>query len=106
MFSGGASADDLARLMLAGADDFLQKPVGVLALRARVKAAIRLKDAEHSSDQLHEQFRAEHQELEARLGAKTTDLAGTRDALVLALARRYGSQDGSVPISLALAPST
>ncbi len=35
MFSGAAGGDELSRIMLAGADDFLIKPFSVVQLRAR-----------------------------------------------------------------------
>ena len=49
MFSGSASGDDLSRNMLGGADDFLTKPFSTVQLRARVKAALRLKAAQDRS---------------------------------------------------------
>ena len=46
MFSGRSTADDMAQLLSpAGADDFLPKPFTIVQLRARVNAALRLKDA-------------------------------------------------------------
>ena len=38
MLSGHASADEMAQMLLAGADDFLTKPFSVVQLQARVKA--------------------------------------------------------------------
>ena len=58
MFSGAASGDELSRIMLAGADDFLTKPFSMVQLRARVKAALRLKDAQDRSDVLNRELLA------------------------------------------------
>ena len=56
MFSGAASGDELSRILLAGADDFLTKPFSMVQLRARVKAALRLKDAQDRSDVLNREL--------------------------------------------------
>lgn len=87
MFSGRASGDELARLMAAGADDFLAKPFGLNQLLARVKAALRLKDAQDRSDELQRNMLAVNAELERNLGARDSDLVHARNALVLALAK-------------------
>src|SRR5262249_27335407 len=52
LLSGHVPADILAQYLLAGADDFLPKPFSFTQLRARVRAALRLKDAQDRSDQL------------------------------------------------------
>src|SRR5207247_2563611 len=56
--SGLANPDDLANMLLAGADDFLSKPFSVVQLQARVKAALRLKQAQDRSDQLNQHLLA------------------------------------------------
>ncbi|HET6572640.1 MAG TPA: HD domain-containing phosphohydrolase [Fimbriiglobus sp.] len=87
MLSGRAPGDDLARLLAAGADDFLTKPFSVVQLRARVKAALRLKDAHDRSDLLTRQLAASNAELEQALTARDGELIHARGALVLALAK-------------------
>src|SRR5207245_4248908 len=87
MFSGRASADEMAEMMLAGADDYLTKPFSVVQLVARVKAALRLKDAQDRSDLLNRHLLAVNSELERNLTARDSDLVHARNALVLALAK-------------------
>jgi response regulator RpfG family c-di-GMP phosphodiesterase len=93
MMSGRASADEMAAIMLAGADDFLTKPFSMLQLQARINAALRLKDAQDRSDLLNNQLLAINQELEQTLGARDSDLVHARNALVLALAEIVGYRD-------------
>ncbi len=87
MFSGAASGDDLSRIMLAGADDFVTKPFSVVQLRARVKAALRLKEAQDRTDVLNRELIAVNAELEQTLEARDTELIRARNGLVLALAK-------------------
>jgi response regulator RpfG family c-di-GMP phosphodiesterase len=87
MFSGASSGDDLSRIMLAGADDFLTKPFSVVQLRARVKAALRLKDAQDRSDVLNRELLTVNSELEQALEARQGELLHARNGLVLALAK-------------------
>lgn len=87
MFSGNASGDELSRILLAGADDFLTKPFSVVQLRARVKSALRLKDAQDRSAGLNRQLMALNAELEQSLQARDGELLRARNGLVLALAK-------------------
>ncbi len=87
MFSGAASGDELSRIMLAGADDFVTKPFSVVQLRARVKAALRLKDAQDRSDVLNRELLTVNAELEQALEARDGELIHARNGLVLALAK-------------------
>ena len=87
MFSGAASGDDLSRIMLAGADDFVTKPFSVVQLRARVKSALRLKDAQDRSDVLNRELLTVNAELEQALEARDGELIHARNGLVLALAK-------------------
>ncbi len=87
MFSGAASGDELSRIMLAGADDFVTKPFSVVQLRARVKTALRLKDAQDRSDVLNRELLAVNADLEQMLEARDSELLRARNGLVLALAK-------------------
>jgi response regulator RpfG family c-di-GMP phosphodiesterase len=87
MFSGAASGDDLSRIMLAGADDFVTKPFSVIQLRARVKTALRLKDAQDHADVLNRELLTVNAELEQALEARDDELLRARNGLVLALAK-------------------
>jgi response regulator RpfG family c-di-GMP phosphodiesterase/serine/threonine protein kinase len=85
MFSGNSTADEMAQVLSAGADDYLTKPFSVGQLRARVRAALRLKDAQDRTDLLNRHLLAVNQQLEQNLGALDSDLVLMRDALVQAL---------------------
>ena len=50
MASGRATVEEMSNMLIAGADDFLGKPFSIVQLIARVKAALRLKDAQDRSD--------------------------------------------------------
>ncbi|HEV3386384.1 MAG TPA: HD domain-containing phosphohydrolase, partial [Gemmata sp.] len=87
MFSGTANGDELSRILLAGADDFLTKPFSMVQLRARVKASLRLKDAQDRSDVLNRELLALNSELEQTVEARDGELIRARNGLVLALAK-------------------
>jgi putative two-component system response regulator len=87
MLSGRTSGDDLSRLLALGADDYLTKPFSVVQLRGRVKAALRLKEAQDRSDKLTRQLASSNTQLESALRCKASELVDVRGAIVLALAR-------------------
>jgi response regulator RpfG family c-di-GMP phosphodiesterase/serine/threonine protein kinase len=87
MFSGQASGDEMAEMLLAGADDYLTKPFSIPQLIGRVQTALRLKDAQDRSDRLNQQVLAINAELERSLRDRNSDLAEVRTALVLGLVR-------------------
>jgi putative two-component system response regulator len=93
MMSGRASADDMAQMLSGGADDYLSKPLSVVQLQARVKAALRLRDAQGRSDLLNRNLLVVNAELERNLGARDSDLVQARNALVLALAKLVEFRD-------------
>jgi response regulator RpfG family c-di-GMP phosphodiesterase len=86
MFSGRASPDEMAQLLALGADDYLSKPLSLVQFLSRVKAALRLKDAQDRSDLLNRQMLSVNAELERNLNLRDGDLVHARNALVLALA--------------------
>ncbi|OWK39354.1 protein kinase domain-containing protein [Fimbriiglobus ruber] len=92
MLSGRASGDDLSRLLSSGADDYLAKPFSVVQLRARVKAAIQLKEAQDRSDTLTRHLASANSELERALTARDGELIHARGALVLAMAKLVGQR--------------
>lgn len=87
MFSGTANGDELSRILLAGADDFLTKPFSIVQLRARVKSALRLKEAQDRSGVLNRELLTVNAELEQALEDRDGELIHARNGLVLALAK-------------------
>jgi DNA-binding response OmpR family regulator len=85
MFSGRASPNEMAQLMAAGADDYLTKPLSIMQLRTRVKAAMRLKDAQDRSDQLNQSLLVANQQLSQSLTAREREFVQARDSHVRAL---------------------
>jgi response regulator RpfG family c-di-GMP phosphodiesterase len=93
MFSGRSSADEMASLLMAGADDYLTKPFSIVQLRARVNGALRLKEAQDRSDLLNRHLLSLNSHLERNLTALGSDLVQARNALVLALAKLVEYRD-------------
>ena len=87
MFSGATGGDELSRILLAGADDFLIKPFSTIQLRARVKSALRLKDAQDRSDLLNRNLLTVNAEMEKSLQDRDVEIIHARNGLVLALAK-------------------
>ena len=86
MASGRATVEEMSTMLIAGADDFLAKPFSIVQLIARVKAAIRLKDAQDRSDTLAHSLLKLNQQLEQNLHSRDSDLIDARNALTLAVA--------------------
>jgi response regulator RpfG family c-di-GMP phosphodiesterase len=93
MLSGGVTQDEMSELLAAGADDFLAKPMSLIQMQARIRAALRLKVAQERSDLLTRRLLAVNQELEVNLTARDSDLIQARNALVLALAELVAKRD-------------
>lgn len=94
MFSGRASADEMAHCMLSGADGYLTKPFSTVQLNGQVKAALRLKEAQDRADLLNKRLLVINAELERGLTARDSDLVHARNAMVLALAKLVKHRDG------------
>ena len=61
VFSGRSSPNEMARLMSAGADDYLVKPLSIVQLRSRVTAALRLKESQDAAVALNQRLFQAHQ---------------------------------------------
>jgi response regulator RpfG family c-di-GMP phosphodiesterase len=93
MISGRETGDEMAEMMSVGADDYLTKPFSMVQLRARVKAALSLKDVQDRSDRLNRTLLTLNHELEQTLTARDSDLVHARNAIVLALAELVAHRD-------------
>jgi response regulator RpfG family c-di-GMP phosphodiesterase len=98
LMSGLGHSDEMSQLLLNGADDFLVKPFGALQLTARVRATLRLKEAQDRSEQLKNQLLAANAELGTSISKRDTDLVRTRAATIRTLTRvliqRQAETDG------------
>ena len=94
MFSGSATSDELAKMLAAGADDFLIKPLSIITLQGRVLAALRMKDAQDRADLLNRRLLSANEELERNLNTKEGDLVHARNAMVLALGKLVEHREG------------
>jgi response regulator RpfG family c-di-GMP phosphodiesterase len=94
MFSGQATSDEMAQMLLAGADGYLTKPFSIVQLVGQVKAALRLKDAQSDCDLLNRRLLSINADLERNLSERSSDLLHARNALVLALATLVAQRDG------------
>jgi putative two-component system response regulator len=92
LLSGMAPADDMARLLQTGADDFLCKPFTPAQLQGRVSAALRLKTMLDKADGLQKHLQCVSADLAKALNDRDGDLAQARSALVLALATAVGQR--------------
>ena len=92
LFSGAAPPDEMAKMLLAGADDFLTKPFSAVQLQGRVQSALRLQHLLDHADGLSRSLRVISTDLERTLADRDGDLAQARSALVLALANVVGQR--------------
>jgi response regulator RpfG family c-di-GMP phosphodiesterase len=93
MISGESTADEMAKMLIAGADDYLTKPFSMVQMKSRIKTALRLKDAQDHLDILNQHLLQINAEMESNLTARNSDLVQARNALVLALARLVERRD-------------
>ena len=93
MISGQCSSDEMANMLLAGADDYLTKPFSLVQLKSRIHTALRLKDAQDHSDLLNRHLLKINSQIEQNLIARDCDLVHSRNALVLALAKLVEQRD-------------
>ncbi len=103
IFSGRVSPDEMPRLLAAGADDYLPKPVSPLQLQSRIKILLRLKTAQDRGELLKRQLLAASREREEAFASRDSVLRHARDAMALAMANLVqvrDGQSGSHPVRL------
>jgi response regulator RpfG family c-di-GMP phosphodiesterase len=88
-----SKSDEFLQIELAGADDYLCKPIDLVNLHSRVQTALRLKDAQDRADSFGHHLLALNHELEIGLSARDSDLVQARNALVLALVEMVSYRD-------------
>jgi response regulator RpfG family c-di-GMP phosphodiesterase len=93
MFSGMSTSDEMAKMLLAGADDYLTKPFSIIQLQCRVQTALRLKDSQDRIELLAKHLMTVNAKLEGSLETRDSDLVHSRNALVLALAKMVEQRD-------------
>jgi response regulator RpfG family c-di-GMP phosphodiesterase len=97
MVSGRASSDEMAKMLQAGADDYITKPFSLTQLVACVQSELRLKEAQDRADQLNRELLVANQHLHDAVGDRHEEQTRARDALVLALAQCVEYRDGETP---------
>jgi putative two-component system response regulator len=93
MMSGRASSDEMAKMLLNGSDDYITKPISIVQLQSKIKAALHLKVAQDRTDLLNSHLLAVNHELERTLSAGNIDLVHSRNGLMRALARLIESRE-------------
>ncbi|HXG12098.1 MAG TPA: response regulator [Gemmataceae bacterium] len=93
MFSGRATGDELAHMLLNGSDDYLTKPFSIVQLRGRVRAALRRKEAQDRAERAQRRLALSNHQLEQSLLARDSALAHAQRALVLGLAELVAYRD-------------
>ena len=81
-------------MLLNGSDDYLSKPLSIVQLQSKIKAALCLKDAQDRADLLNSHLLAVNHELEQTLSASSSDLVHARNGLVRALAKLVEYREG------------
>jgi PleD family two-component response regulator len=75
VFSGRSKPNEMARMMSAGADDYLVKPLSIVQLRSRVNAALRLKESQDAVIALNQRLFEEHQVMAESLSSLGDSIA-------------------------------
>lgn len=101
MMSGRATPDEMSTMLLNGADDYIVKPLSAIRLRSKIRAALRLKDAQDRADLLNSHLLTVNNELEQTLTARSCDLIQARNSLVHTLAKLVELREGEAGTHMA-----
>jgi response regulator RpfG family c-di-GMP phosphodiesterase len=94
IISGRGNQDQLAEALPRGADDYVPKPFTTRQLEAKVRHALRLKDAQDRVDILTRNLVRTNRQLEQSLEARAADVREAQDALLFGMARLAELRDG------------
>jgi response regulator RpfG family c-di-GMP phosphodiesterase/tRNA A-37 threonylcarbamoyl transferase component Bud32 len=95
--SGAGDQNALSEALPRGADDYVPKPFEPRQLAAKVRHALRLKDAQDRASQLAEQLLLTNRQLLRSLEARAADVRQAHNALLFAMAKMAESRDGETP---------
>ena len=95
--SGCGDQDALAEALPRGADDYVPKPFAPRQLEAKVRHALRLKEAQDRVEQLTRHLLHTNRQLEQSLEARAADVRQAQDALLFGMARLAELRDGETP---------
>lgn len=87
LMSGQLHSDEMANLLLKGADDFLVKPFSIVQLVARVRATLRLKEAQDRTEVMKQKLLAINAELGTSVSQRDTDLVRARNSVARTLTK-------------------
>ena len=91
---GRADGDDMAELLLAGRRRLPHQALHHHpASQARIKSALRFKDAQDRSDRLNQHLLATNRELDQDLSLREINLVHTRNSMVMALSKLVEYRD-------------
>ncbi|MFO0865815.1 MAG: HD domain-containing protein [Gemmataceae bacterium] len=82
----------MAKMLAAGANDFLAKPLSRIQTVNRVKMHLEQREAQEGNDRLRKHLLAMNAEMERALNARNSDLIASRNALVFSLAKLVESR--------------
>jgi response regulator RpfG family c-di-GMP phosphodiesterase len=95
--SGRGDPDELSEALRQGADDYIAKPYQPRQLAAKVRHALRLREAQRRGDRLAEQLRNANRQLQESLAARDGDVRQAHDALLFTMGKMAESRDGETP---------
>jgi response regulator RpfG family c-di-GMP phosphodiesterase len=82
VMSGAGGMEEMAQMLFHGADDYLLKPFSMMQLQARIKAALRLREANDRNRELQNHLQAVTTDLDRLLDSRATGQRKARAMLV------------------------
>jgi response regulator RpfG family c-di-GMP phosphodiesterase len=94
MMSGHATSDEMGKMLLKGADDYLSKPISMAQLQAKVNGTLRLKEAQDRADCLNTRLLKVNETVVQAQRSRAGDLIHLRNGLAQALAKVVQHREG------------